>query len=327
MEELSQYFEKEFTEKGKTFISSYRSLLESDDTTTKDNIKTSMYDNLIKLQFSQMIESDGIRQLNLLREAFKEYVDNQKDDLTEKTITKLKNKISDTNMYTYNNYLKKYFDLKSVKQEQHKNYKKFVPNNQEEFDEMYNQGGNPIALLVNGFNREEDPDTSIGKDIFKEYMNMIFEFYLVKFMYDEKYIDQEIDYLKKQQDIENRKKSNIKIDFDMVEDPLLRQFFIFIYMCVSFLSNEVTYENSQDSLSFWSDFETSSGGKIINTDEGDKFIEFLDGENRKRKSNTTKFMNPTTNSSNTPAPLPLTQDSTEKIKAKLAYCLINMKYF
>ena len=258
-----------------------------------------MYNILNNLLFSQLVHSNSERStmLDLLKQAFHEYLELALQSISSDNIkNKLKKEIDDAPITIYNNFLKNYFfNFDSVKKDGGESYHKFIPNNIEEIQELYFDDediDNPIELFLSHYDPEREIDDSHGIAIFQEYMDYLFNFYLTQFLNEKPYIDEEIVSLEKRQGAENRKKTNIDIDFKSMNAPILRQFFIFVYNCISQLSGMVNTEDS------WSILEKKIRKKIINTKEGDEFIYFLNDEN-----------------------------STNKVKAKLAYFLINMKYF
>ena len=296
---LTDFLKGKFTERINSFNVAYGRLLNTDDKEDKKSIRSEMYNILNNLLFSQLVHSNSERStmLDLLKQAFHEYLELALQSISSDNIkNKLKKEIDDAPITIYNNFLKNYFfNFDSVKKDGGESYHRFIPNNIEEIQELYfddDSIDNPIKLFLSHYDAEREIDDSHGIAIFQEYMDYLFSFYLTQFLNEKPYIDEEIVSLEKRQGAENRKKTNIDIDFKSMNAPILRQFFIFVYNCISQLSGMVNTEDS------WSILEKKIRKKIINTKEGDEFIYFLNDEN-----------------------------PTNKVKAKLAYFLINMKYF
>ena len=216
-----------------------------------DDEKENMFQNFVWINFSSMKKKYHEKQLGMLNNGFKSYIDNtpsmdELDGRVKSSLDKLDG-----------------FAL----------FKKFLPKksfNQEWFVKYFEQHA-PILSLILGKKEVEGVEEAKGEEaaaaaklqeVFNKYIEKVFEYSYAKLLIEKNIIKEEIDHQKKVEEQKGRLRVNISSDFTSANDPLLRMFLFFVSDCVGFMTSQIHREDD-----FWHKLEKSIGNEISLDDE------------------------------------------------------------
>lgn len=207
-----------------------------------DDDKIYMFQYFVWINFSSMNQKDHKKQLEMLNNGFKSYIDNTR------LIDEIKSRVK-SSMDKFHGFAL---------------FKKFLPKkrfNQEWFVKYFEQHA-PILSLILG-TKEEAAAAAKPQEVFNKYIEKVFEYSYAKLLIEKNIIKEEIDHQKKVEEQKGRLRVNISSDFTSANNPLLRMFLFFVSDCVGFMTSQIPRE---DDL-WWHKLEKSIGNEISLDDE------------------------------------------------------------
>ena len=228
-----------------------------------DDDKIYMFQNFVWINFSRMNQIDHIKQLEMLNNGFKSYIDNT--PLSDEIKSRVKSSMDE-------------FDGFAL-------FKKFLPRksfNQNWFVKYFEQHAPILSLILGKVGEEYDGGVEEAKgeeaaaaaaeaaklqEVFNKYIEKVFEYLYAKLLIDKNIIGEEIKHQKQVEEQNHRSRENISSDFKSAKDPLLRMFLSFVSECVHDMSSKISKLSVKVANSFWDNLENNFPNKISLQDE------------------------------------------------------------